>query len=155
MNINIEGFDQEQVEDYLAKKIYETVHEEVDRRVDNLVRATVDSRIELLLTKAAAERIQAEVDTAFTAGWQKTNNYGEPNGSVLTLRDRVRGVLDQKDSYSSGTLLSKTIADATKGALDAMVKQEVEAARVKLREAFDAVIVSKFTETIRKALGVL
>lgn len=135
--------------DSLAKIIEQTVIKRVQRAIDEQVKAVT------------AEKIGAAVDTILTAGWQATNNYGEPTGKAITLRDRVSKIINdaQAEGWNNNrkTLIDAIIERRVGELLDPRSGGEfgktLAEAQKALREAVDGQVMASLNATLRSALG--
>lgn len=154
MTIVVEGYDASQVKDWLSQRVNREVEEGLDRRVQEAIRGAIKARLEDVVEGLTKERVASEIDAILAEGWTLTNQYGEPTGRKMTLRDRVRGYFDSKaDSYDRQTRVEKWIHEGVTQSLKAALDAEVKEARERLRKSFDEVLQAKFTDTIRSALG--
>ena len=153
--ITIEGYDASQVKDWIATRVERSVEEGLDRRVNEALRDAAQAAIDTMSDRIAKERVTKDIEAILAEGWQQTDSYGNHNGKLYTLRDRVRGFFDTKaDSYDRQTRVEKWIAEAVQRELATVLKTEVESAQKRLRDAFDDVLKLKFADTMRKMLGV-
>lgn len=152
ITITVNGYDADEVKDWLTKQ----VGEELRPLIYKEVRAAVDRAVKEAADGLLRDRILSEVEAVLTQGWQPTNEYGEPKGPKETVRDRIRNAFSKRGDgyYDKATLLEKWVEEGVSRVLEATLKEEVKAAREKLRASFDAVLQSKFTDTLRETLGV-
>ncbi len=132
----------EQMKHYLDSKIAELA--------DVLVREQFD--------KVVIQRIAAQVDAVLAEGWQVTNQYGEARGPKVDLKGRITELLLKpgRDSYGNGESMTP-IDRQVKAAIDGLIGKEfakdIETARKSLKAQLDASVAAKFTDTLKKALG--
>lgn len=151
MTITVEGYDAAQVKEWLSER----VNREIAEAMNGAVRTEIARCVENLVVDLAKERVVSEIEAVLAAGWTCTNQYGEPTGRTLTLRDRVRGFFDSKEShYDRSNRVEKWVEEGVKRSLETAMNEEIKSARERLRAAFDDVLKAKFADTIRKALGV-
>jgi macrodomain Ter protein organizer (MatP/YcbG family) len=154
MTITVEGYEATQVKEWLSERINREVTEQLDRTIEGQITDAVRERLDKLVEDLTMERVSKEIDAILEEGWTLTNQYGEPTGRKLTLRDRVRSYFDSKaDSYDRMSRVEKWIHEGVTSALKGALDEEIKSARERLRKSFDEVLQAKFTATIRDALG--
>ncbi|WP_280245449.1 hypothetical protein [Nocardia abscessus] len=117
-------------------------------------------------TEVAQERVNAIIDEALTAGFRKTNSYGEPIGQTITLREmiieEVKGQLERKvsvdgrpaDSYNRAamTYVEFVARRAARNALDGELGAAADAAVEEVKSKVKAVVADDLGAKIARAV---
>jgi hypothetical protein len=159
--LEVRGYDREQLLHQLAERVLSQVHDDNGRSVDAALREKVAGHIDEMVVSIAQERIRAEVDAVLSEGWQPMSQWGEPQGTRITLRARVAETLTRKGRFGRNdgynTPETTWVEHVGKELLDAWVRaelsKELESAKVRFREQVDAVLQSKLVDVLRTSLG--
>lgn len=126
------------------------------RKTDK-VRALLDEQIAAKVSERIKDvtlvELEGEVRNVIAKGWQKTDEFGNPSGSI-TLSGLVIKILNTKEGdYGRSTRIEKWIQEAIEKALREVFAKEIEAARAAFKAQLDGVLQAKLAETLRAALG--
>jgi hypothetical protein len=170
LNIDVSPIDQDQLVELVARYIlkraagssgWEDGSGDEDNRLATVIEKKIEERVEQLASEAvrdvvieiARSKVEAAVNTAIDAGWQITNQYGEPTGRTASLDTFIREHLTSTTGYRNESKLSEAIRKAIDGAMQKQFKPILDEAAAKLRAQVDTVLQAKLNETMRKALG--
>jgi hypothetical protein len=134
-----------------ATKLGEAMERYLDDKIDTLATKLVNEAFDA----AIRTRIGEAVEETIREGWIKTDEYGAPRGKRVTLKDRVGEILNERDRYHSpsDTHLDARVKKAVDEVMTGAFKKEVDGAVAKLRAQLDAAVTGKFTDAIKKAMG--
>lgn len=149
MLLKVSGYDEERMLDMMAEKLVERAANELDKRVADAVEAAVASTAE----KLARERLEAECERVLTEGWQKTDQYGAPQGKVMSLKDRMSEMLNRTTGYNSQRWADELIQKAMTDHFGRAFRDESNALLNKFRAQADELLSSKIAEMLKSALG--
>lgn len=132
--------------------------EQMRKLIDEKISAVAEDYVRNALDEAIKARIAAAVDDVIAEGWQMTNEYGEARGPKVDLKSRVTDLMLKatRDPYRSEPAMN-AIDRQVKAVVETYVAKELtgelDKARKQLREQLDAVVSARFTDTLKKALG--
>lgn len=130
-------------------------HKQIDRVIRETVVAQVRKRLDESIATITKEHVAAAIESIMAEGWRKTNNYGEPTGPKMTLRDRISEQLTSvRDSYNNRKpWIDELIEKHVSSAFAAEFAKQIEEARTKFRSMLDGTIAAKLQESLKSALG--
>lgn len=163
------GYDEEGEENSAQMTMEDVV---IDAAARNLTAAAVaqvakdewagfKGRIKAIRDEEIAARLVPLIDEAMTAPIQRTNGYGEPSGAGTTLRDEiVKQATDYLnkpgDGYSrdKGTFVQQFIRAEVAKAVQAELKDALDAAKAEVAAAVKSNAASMIQQTISQLAGV-
>ena len=126
----------------------------IEEKISDIAEKAVRERFE----EVARERITAAVDAVLAEGWQRTDEFGNKIGEHVDLKGRISQIITEKrnDGYNRPalTLAERLVKESVEKMFADKFGKEIEAAQKDMRKQLDAVVAGKFTETIKRALGV-
>jgi hypothetical protein len=147
----------EGMEHRVVDAITGAVEERIAERIDEAVRGAIKGALEKRARELVDEKIRETLAAVLEEGWQATDEWGGPKGPKVTLRQRISKVvtsfLSEPDRYDRETPAQKLIKEAIAAELKGKVGEELERARVALREQVDTVLQAKLRESLSSALG--
>lgn len=150
MEIKLEGFREDQVVKAIAGMVEEQVHE----RVNEAVRGAIKGALEDAIGELVLEQLRPAVAALIAEGWQKTNDYGDPVGPRVGLKERVNEQLQKCDSYGSREpWVNKYVREAIEAELRGDLGKELTKAKEAIRGTVTGIVQQKLNETLAEALG--
>jgi histone H3/H4 len=153
MELKVDGFREEQV----VTAVAEMVRDQMSGRIDEAVRGAIKGALEEQVRALVNDAIRPVLATVLDEGWQPTDQWGEPKGPKVTLRDRigkaVSAFLDVRDGYDRQTAAEKVIKEEIEKAVRGDAGKELKRASEALRAQVDAVLQAKLRESLSSALG--
>lgn len=126
----------------------------LENKVRKVIVDQVREATNVAVQRITEERIGAAVDACLAEGWRKTDGYGTSTGPTLTLKDRIGEILSKaSDSYNRATIIDTAITKAIENTLSSDFAPILTAAKRKLSEMLDGIVLSKVAETMKAALG--
>ncbi|HEX6873025.1 MAG TPA: hypothetical protein VF163_18155 [Micromonosporaceae bacterium] len=141
-----------------------------DAIVDNAVRllvtsptkgwSSLQSQIESIRTELIRERVAAEIETALTSPFERTNHYGERTGKTTTLREEIVKLasealkVDTRNSFSRElTAAQRVIRDEVDKAMVAELKAAVANEKEKVVAAVRAKAAELIADAVKQGVG--
>lgn len=152
--VELTGYARTRVEDAVARLAYENLEEEA--RVT--LRAAVEKAVDAAVVRITETAVQNAVAKVLEEGWTPTNQWGEPRGERVTLRQRIEKLLTDKhhgnyDRENNGTIAERIAAKVIAETFRTEFGKELELARQEFRKALDGAVTSKLAESLKSALG--
>lgn len=149
ITLTVDGYEASNVEERVARLLADRADKEMTEKIDKAISSAVESTLRRLVE----EKLRPEVERVVAAGWQQTNQWGEPTGQAVTLGQRVSQIINGKGAYDRGTMVENLAREALDKALKGELAPEIAAARDKFRALVDETLKAKFTGVMRDALG--
>ena len=140
-----EGRFAEVVADRLFHKLHEGVEEKVSERIDCAVQAAITGVGEAIIREA--------ITSAIADGWSKTNQYGEPTGQSITLKQRISDMLESRSYCDRERHIDKVVKDEVEKVLRGELGAEITEVRKKARAMLDGALNEKLAAALREGLG--
>lgn len=132
----------------LAEQMRAALRERIDALASEVIREFFDTTVKA--------RIESCVDEVLAEGWQVTDHYGSACGPRVDLKGRIsdmllkaNGTVDRRTT----TMVQQIAHETIQRVVTNEFAKEIDAARVELRKQLDAVVAGKFSETLKKAMG--
>lgn len=137
---------------YRETRLGAAMKQYLDKKIEGLAETLVREKFD----ETVSARIATAVDDVLREGWQRTDEYGMPNGQKLDLKARIGSFLNERDRYRSPNAprIDEMVKSAVEKTLSFEFKKEIDAAVKSLRAQLDAAINGKFTEAIKAAMGI-
>lgn len=150
IEVTAEGWEEERIVDFVVQHLAERIEAGVEARIKERVDKVIGEKLET----AVGDEIDKAVATAINEGWAASNRYGEPNGRVITTKERVSEWLAEKTHYHNRiSRREAALAKAVNAAIDKEFAGELKEIRESFRAQVDAALKAKLGETLRSALG--
>jgi histone H3/H4 len=138
----------------VAERFYANIADTRDAR--NAMNAAVEKTLTRMIKKAAEERINAICDAEihkavgdmFANGWSKTDQYGNPKGTVTVKQVVIDNLTSKGDSHYDKSFVQKSSAELFERLLKQEITPHVEAAKAQLKALLDKTV----AESLKKAL---
>jgi hypothetical protein len=155
ITLTLKGYDEEQILTRLCGYLEDRMRDQVQGRLDKAIDAAVGGAMVRLVDEQVALKVAEACEAVITQGWQETNGYGEPTGKITTLKERIAGWLNARESgYSnSPTRIEKLMSEMIGRWLQKDFAKELDAAREAFKKQVDAVVTAKLGESLKAALG--
>lgn len=138
----------------LIREIAGDVKREIQDRLDDAVRGAIKGALDEQLLALTIEKLRPLIDEIVAEGWQKTNDYGDPVGPRVGLKERISEQLQKTDSWGSREpWVTKFVREAIEKELHGELGQELKKAKETIRSTVTGLVQQKLNETLAEALG--
>lgn len=141
----------------IKDRVIASLTELTRRSLAQTLETTMKEQLQELVAEVSRQKVEALIDKTLAEGWKTTNRYGEEDGKVETIKERIAAVLEKKekaryDAPEKG-IVDRIIEQTVASHLDKEFKVVVEEAKERFKESVDKVVTVKLTETLKSALG--
>lgn len=127
------------------------------QRMDDKVRRDLSSKVSDTRTEMIRERLEPILDEAMEASVQRTNEYGEPKGDPVTLRELITEMIRKEltfktDRYGDGvSALSKLIKSEIERKLDGELRKALDEGKKVILDQLKAHAAQVMTDAMERA----
>lgn len=138
----------------LIRQIADGVRADAKERIEEAVEGVIRSALDERLAALTDEVVRPAVAAALGEGWQKTNDYGDPVGPRVGLKERISEQLLKTDSWGNREpWITKFVREAIEHELRGELGRELTKAKETIRGTVTGIVQQKLNETLAEALG--